>query len=58
MADSRGLLIRKTPRYVVSAWTCSKIAMASFSLGVIVGFALKNSFRRLAERLLNKIKDV
>lgn len=57
MANSRDMISRKTPRYLVSAWTCSKISLASFSLGVIVGFALKSNIRRLVERLLNKMKD-
>ncbi|CAM6102591.1 unnamed protein product [Calypogeia fissa] len=50
--DSR---VRVT-RYVVTPWTASKIALASFAVGVFVGFRLNKTIRRFAAKLLNKIQ--
>ena len=44
-------------RYVVTGWTCTKIAMISFGLGVVVGFKLNKTIRRVATKLLKKVRD-
>ncbi|CAK9225040.1 unnamed protein product [Sphagnum jensenii] len=43
-------------RYVLSVWTTTKIAAASFLVGVIVGFRLKNTIRKGAEKLLKRLQ--
>jgi ABC-type uncharacterized transport system permease subunit len=44
-------------RYVVSAWTASKIAFWSFLLGLLLGLRLHKTIRRIAAKVLEKIKD-
>ncbi|CAM6101124.1 unnamed protein product [Calypogeia fissa] len=46
----------RVTRYVVTPWTASKIALASFAVGVFVGFRLNKTIRRFAAKLLNKIQ--
>ncbi|BBN05226.1 hypothetical protein MPTK1_3g11380 [Marchantia polymorpha subsp. ruderalis] len=50
-------LSAKLSKYVVTPYTCTKIAVASFVVGVFVGFRLKKSIRRMAEQLLKKLRD-
>lgn len=46
----------RVSKYVVTTWTATKIALASFAVGVLVGYRLNKSIRRLAARLLHKIQ--
>jgi small-conductance mechanosensitive channel len=43
-------------RYVLSVWATTKIAAGSFLVGVIVGFRLKNTIRKGAEKLLKRLQ--
>lgn len=40
----------------VSAVNCSKIAAASFTIGVIIGYKLNRVIRRMAEGFLRRIQ--
>ncbi|KAJ4782442.1 transmembrane protein [Rhynchospora pubera] len=51
------LLVRAPTGRVVSLWTCTKISLISFGVGVVVGFMLKARVRRWATKLLKKIRD-
>ncbi|GAB2219214.1 hypothetical protein Drorol1_Dr00006845 [Drosera rotundifolia] len=52
-----GALITRTPRNVVSLWTCSKLCAAFFVAGVLVGYTLKRRVKRWASKLLRRMKD-
>lgn len=55
MDGSSDIIARSQTRYMVSAGACTKLVLASFTAGVIVGFTLNKSFRRLVRRLLKKL---
>nr|XP_009769454.1 PREDICTED: uncharacterized protein LOC104220310 [Nicotiana sylvestris]XP_016500659.1 PREDICTED: uncharacterized protein LOC107819091 [Nicotiana tabacum] len=56
-ADQSQLLLARSPRQVVSLWTCSKLCAICFIAGVFVGYTLKRRVRRWASKLLRRLKD-
>ncbi|KAL3684236.1 hypothetical protein R1sor_002258 [Riccia sorocarpa] len=47
----------KVSKYVITPYTCTKIALASFAVGVFVGFRLNKAIRRMASKMLKKVRD-
>ncbi|XP_057840336.1 uncharacterized protein LOC131050170 [Cryptomeria japonica] len=50
MPDSSVIVAHRPTRYTVSVWTCSKIALAAFAVGVFVGFSLCKRLKRSMRR--------
>mgnify|MGYP006982091157 FL=1 len=42
---------------MISAWSSAKIAFLSFFFGLFVGLRLNKTIRRIAAKVLEKIKD-
>ncbi|GAB4853683.1 hypothetical protein Ancab_017873 [Ancistrocladus abbreviatus] len=55
--SSSGILMTRPTRQMVSLWTCSKLCAVFFVAGVVVGYTLKQQVRRLAAKLLRRLKD-
>ncbi|XP_059318420.1 uncharacterized protein LOC132068746 [Lycium ferocissimum] len=55
--DQSQLLLARSPRQVISLWTCSKLCAICFVAGVFVGYTLKRRVHRWASKLLRRLKD-
>ncbi|KAE8768537.1 hypothetical protein D1007_59979 [Hordeum vulgare] len=51
------LLLPREAGQMVSLSACAKFGAVSFVVGVVVGFTLNKRLRRLATKLLKRIKD-